>query len=188
LVANKYLVNKEANIDHNDLKNTLSNLAYVYSVRDLEEEISDIGSQANFGIPGLLSMMFFVAVIASLTSAFAFSAIIMERRKREFAVLQTIGASRKQIYKTALGENALMMLTSVIWGIIIGIGASFQLNGLFAFIGVVLGREGVPRIVEIPWLTIGIIGIATYTGMLIATVISIRSAARQDLSVATRVV
>ncbi|MHA1911136.1 MAG: FtsX-like permease family protein [Candidatus Kariarchaeaceae archaeon] len=188
LLAGKYLVNRESNMDHNDLKNSLSNLVNVYSVRDLEEEKSELGSQANFGIPGLLSMMFFVAVVGSLTSAFAFSAIIMERRKREFAVLQTIGASRRQIYKTALGENALMMLTSVVWGIIIGIGASFQMNGLFIFIGIILGRGGVTRIVEIPWGTIAIIGIATYAGMLVATVLSVRSAARQDLSVATRVV
>jgi len=112
----------------------------------------------------------------------------MKRRKREFAVLQTLGASRGQVYKTAIGENALLMLISVVLGILLGIGVSYQMNGFFEFIGEILGRGELDRVVYIPWGTVLIIGLLTLAGMLSAVALSARSAARQDLAVATRVI
>jgi hypothetical protein len=76
----------------------------------------------------------------------------------------------------------------VVWGIIIGLGITFQFNGVFEIFGIFLGGGPLNREVIFPWLTIIIIGIFTTLGMLLATALSVRSAARQDLSVATRVV
>lgn len=153
------------------------------------EELDRLSNQKGaFGIPGLLSLDFLVAISAALISTFAFSAIIMERRSKEFAVLRAIGARKSQIYKLALGENFLMIGAAVIWGSIIGIGITYQFNGVFEVFGIFLGSGPLDRIVTFPWLTVTLIGIATTLGMLIATMISVRSAANQDLSLATRVV
>ena len=153
------------------------------------EELDRLSNQKGaFGIPGLLSLDFLVAISAALISTFAFSAIIMERRSKEFAVLRAIGARKTQIYKLALGENFLMIGAAVIWGSIIGVGITYQFNGVFEVFGVFLGSGPLDRIVTFPWLTVTLIGIATTLGMLIATMISVRSAANQDLSSATRVV
>ena len=142
----------------------------------------------NWGIPGLLTMMFIVALIASLTISFTFSSIIMKRRLREFAVLRTLGASRGQVYKIAISENAVLMMVSVIWGIMIGLGLGYMMNGFFEIVGEILGRGILERVVFIPWLQLGFIALATFVGMLLAVALSAISAARQDLSVATRVI
>lgn len=188
LEATRYLVAIGGNADRKEVEKGFDRLDGILDVRDLEEEKGDIGNQMNFGIPGLLTMMFITALVASITSAFAFSAIIMKRRKREFAVLQTLGASRGQVYKTAIGENSILMLISVVLGTIMGIVVSYQMNGFFELMGQILGRGELARVVFIPWWTIIIIGLVTLAGMLLAVALSARSAARQDLAVSTRVI
>lgn len=137
-----------------------------------------------YGVSGLLSLDFVISLLASLISAFAFSAIIMEKRKHEFAILRSIGAKKKHIYKLALGENTLMMLTASIWGIFLGIGIAQLFNGVFMFVSMISGTfSSVQRLVEIPILELIIISAITFLGMLGATVASIRSAANQDIAV-----
>ena len=46
-----------------------------------------------FGTPGLLSLQFVVASLASVASAFVFLSLVLTQRKRELAILQAIGAS-----------------------------------------------------------------------------------------------
>jgi ABC-type lipoprotein release transport system permease subunit len=186
--ASTYLVGALSGADAAKLNTDLIRLAGVTKVFDLEHEIDDIGNQVNYGMPGLLTMMFITALIASLTIAFTFSSIIMKRRLREFAVLQTLGASRGQVYKTAVSESAVLMLVSVIWGILVGLALSFMMNGFFEIIGDFLGRGTLKRVVFIPWAQLGLIALATFLGMLLAVAMSAISAARQDLSIATRVI
>jgi ABC-type antimicrobial peptide transport system permease subunit len=160
----------------------------VIDVRELDKEIEDISDQLNFGIPGLLTMMFIVSIICVFTSAFAFSSIIIKRRMREFAVLQTVGATRGQIYKIAIGENALVMFVSVVLGLLVGSGLSYQMNGFFGLIGEMLGRGSLERVVFLPWVLILLISGAIFIGMLLAVAVSAINAARQDLAISTRVV
>ncbi len=173
----------------NTLKKDLAQLNNFNTLRSLYEELNSEATKiGNFGITGLLTLNFMVAVSAALISTFAFSAILMERRKREFAVLRAIGSRKSQIYKLALGENTMLVLTSVIWGSIIGMGITYQFNGVFELFSVFLGGGTLNRIVAIPFGTLITIGLLTTIGMLIATIISVRSAANQDLSTATRVI
>ena len=186
--ASAYLVGASSDADAARLNADLIRLAGVTKVVDLELEIEGIGNLVNYGMPGLLTMMFIIALIASLTIAFTFSSIIMKRRLREFAVLQTLGASRGQVYKTAVSESAVLMLVSVIWGVLVGLALSFMMNGFFEIIGDFLGRGTLRRVVFIPWALLALIALATFLGMLLAVAMSAISAARQDLSIATRVI
>ena len=183
-----YLVEASSDASRSQLTTDLNKLEGVTNVIDLEHELDNIGNEMNWGIPGLLTMMFIVALIASLTISFTFSSIIMKRRLREFAVLRTLGASRGQVYKIAISENAVLMMVSVIWGIMIGLGLSYMMNGFFEIVGEILGRGTLERVVFIPWLQLGLIALATFLGMLLAVALSAISAASQDLSVATRVI
>ncbi|TFH26932.1 MAG: ABC transporter permease [Promethearchaeota archaeon] len=153
--------------------------------RSFYYELEKLNSAAQgYGISGLLSMDFVISLLASLISAFAFSAIIMEKRKHEFAILRSIGAKKKHIYKLALGENALMMLTASIWGIFLGIGIAQLFNGVFMFVSMISGTfSSIERLVVIPILKLVIISAVTFLGMLGATVVSIHSAANQDIAV-----
>lgn len=186
--ANTYLINVKNNVDRNKLENKFTILSGYTEIHNSEREISEIGQANNYGIPGLLTMMYLTSLVAAIISAFAFSAIIMERRKREFAVLQTVGAQSSQIYITAFGENFLIMLTSVFWGILAGLGLSYMMNGFIQFIGSFLGRGDLPRTIIINWEMILLNGVIILAGMLIATLLSVISSVRQDLTEATRTI
>ena len=188
LGSTKYLVGVSKGSSISRTGDRLEVLEGVTNVATLKKEIDNIGNQNNWGIPGLLTMMFIASLIAALTISFTFSSIIMKKRQREFAVLQTIGASRGQVYKIAISENSVLMAISVILGITIGIGLSFLMNGFFGIIGELLGRGTLVRLVFIPWFQLILIGVATFIGMLLAVALSAISAARQDLSVSTRVI
>ena len=188
LGSTKYLVGVSKGSSNSRMRDRLEVLDGVTNVANLEKEIDNIGNQNNWGIPGLLTMMFIASLIAALTISFTFSSIIMKKRQREFAVLQTIGASRGQVYKIAISENSVLMMISVILGITIGIGLSYLMNGFFGIIGELLGRGILDRLVFIPWFQLILIGVATFIGMLLAVALSAISAARQDLSVSTRVI
>ncbi|MHA1519830.1 MAG: FtsX-like permease family protein [Promethearchaeota archaeon] len=163
---------------------------YISGHRSYYDELSEINTtEENYGISGLLSLNFIVSLVAALISAFSFSAILMERRKHEFAILRSIGAKRRHIYKMALGENSLMMLTASIWGIFIGIGISYLFNGVFIFINsIVGGLTALNRVVVVPGWELVIISAVTFLGMMLATGLSVKSAANQDLSLATKVI
>jgi len=185
-----YLADVGKGEDTSDVRKGLDRNLNVSDYRDLAQEKGDISDQINFGIPGLLTMMFVASLIAVFTSAFAFSSIIIKRRMREFAVLQTVGASRWQVYKIAVGENALVMFVSVVMGLLVGIGLSYLMNGFFELLGLILGigSGSLQRLVFFPWpVILGISG-AIFVGMLIAVAVSAVSAARQDLAVSTRVI
>lgn len=162
----------------------------VTSHRSFYDELYDINTtKEGYGITGLLSLNFIISLVAALVSAFSFSAILMERRKHEFAILRSIGAKKRHIYKMALGENSLMMLTASAWGIFIGVGISYLFNGVFIFINMMIGGQmSFTRTVVIPGLELLIISAVTFIGMMVATMLSVKSAANQDLSMATKVV
>ncbi|MCH8908131.1 MAG: ABC transporter permease [Candidatus Heimdallarchaeota archaeon] len=192
--ASKYLLkmkegNSMSDSDINLIKEVFRQDPIFTSHRSLKNEIDDFqAGGSSFGIPGLLSLNFIVSVSAAIISTFAFTAILMERRKGEFAVLRAIGAKKAQIYKIAIGENILFVTTSVIWGIIIGSGIIYLFNGIFVAFNFILGGGPLTRQIIFPWASIILIGIVTTIGMLLATLLSVRGAAKQDLSVATRVV
>ena len=162
----------------------------ITSHRSYYEELEEINTtKEGYGITGLLSLNFIISLVAVFVSAFSFSAILMERRKHEFAILRSIGAKKNHIYKMALGENSLMMLTASAWGIFIGVGISYLFNGVFIFINMIVGGQmSLNRTVVIPGLELLIISSVTFIGMMLATLLSVKSAANQDLSLATKVV
>ena len=190
LNATLYLLDMKNGASRSEVRKGLDRNINISDYRDLAQEKEDIVDQINFGIPGLLTMMFVASLIAVFTSAFAFSSIIIKRRMREFAVLQTVGASRWQVYKIAVGENALIMFISVAMGLLVGIGLSYLMNGFFELLGQILqiGSQNLERLVFFPWPIILGISAAIFIGMLGAVAFSAVSAARQDLAVSTRVV
>ncbi|MHA2252324.1 MAG: ABC transporter permease [Candidatus Kariarchaeaceae archaeon] len=192
--ASRWLVktNKGMKMSSNDInlfREELQQIQYYSSDISLKKELDNLKSGSGaFGIPGLLSLDFIVSVSAALISTFAFVSILMERRRYEFAVLRAIGAKKLQIYKLAIGESTLMILTAVIWGIIIGAGITYIFNGVFVVFSIFLGGGFLDRQIVFPWISVILIGLGMTLGMLLATLLSVRGAARQDLSMATRVV
>lgn len=171
-----------------DIQLTLDGMTGIKSERSYYYEKAKINTTSQgYGVTGLLSLDFIISLIAAIITAFAFSAILMERRKHEFAIFRAIGAKKKHIYKLALGENILMMLTASLWGIFLGTGIAYLFNGVFVFVSMFTGSTtSFERLVMIPTLELIVICSITFIGMLIAALLSIRSSANQDLAMGVK--
>jgi putative ABC transport system permease protein len=171
-----------------DTQLTLEEMSEISSHRSFYYEKAKIDTTTQgYGVTGLLSLDFIISLIAAIITAFAFSAILMEKRKHEFAILRAIGAKKKHIYKLALGENGLMMLTASLWGIFLGTGIAYLFNGVFIFVSMMTGGAGsFERLVMVPTIELIVICTITFIGMLGAALMSIRSSANQDLALGVK--
>ena len=134
-----------------------------------------------------------VSLIASTLATFIFMSILMEQRKKEFAIMRSYGASKGQVYKVVFSESIIFLLTSVFWGLVIGIGLSMLFNGFFEFIeifitpfSVMASGSGLERILifdpQSLFLTIGL----SFVSMLLATYLSVRSTLKASVSTVVR--
>jgi len=135
-----------------------------------------------FGTPGLLSMMFVVAALASISSAFVFLSLVLSQRKRELAILQAIGASPNQVIRLVLFEIMSILLVSMVLGVTLGLAVSESFNGFFSIFGFIfqlfLGQSTpIDRDLVWPWLEI----IAVNGLVLVAVVLSLLFTTRRAL-------
>ena len=135
-----------------------------------------------FGTPGLLSMMFVVAALASISSAFVFLSLVLSQRKRELAILQAIGASPNQVIRLVLFEIMSILLVSMVLGVTLGLAVSESFNGFFSIFGFIfqlfLGQSNpIDRDLVWPWLEI----IAVNGLVLIAVILSLLFTTRRAL-------
>jgi putative ABC transport system permease protein len=68
--------------------------------------------------------------------------ITVAQRMREFAMLRTLGASRRQVLRSVVAEALLVGLGSSLIGLLAGFGLAPGLNGLFKAFGASLPQEG----------------------------------------------
>ena len=93
-----------------------------------------------------------VAVLVGAFIIFNTFSITVVQRTREFAMLRTIGASRRQILASVVGEAFLIGLTASVIGILNGIVFAWGLNKLFGAIGFGLPATGL----VLSWQTIAV--------------------------------
>jgi putative ABC transport system permease protein len=93
--------------------------------------------------------------IAVLVGAFiifnAFSMTVAQRR-REFAMLRALGASRRQVLISITGEALVMGIVASLIGLVAGFGVAAGVNAVFTAVGIDIPRSGLimePRTVAI---------------------------------------
>ena len=169
---------------------------YVITIKTLQGEIDKSYEikQMDFGIPGLLTADFIISLLTATLATFIFMSILMEKRKKEFAILRSYGASDRQIYKIVFSETIVLLLTSVIWGLILGLGLSVLFNPYFETMDVFItplsvlsgGGGGLKRVLIFDWgsliFTLGV----TFLAMILSTFFSVRSASRAKISTVVR--
>ena len=77
--------------------------------------------------------------------------ITVAQRIREFGLLRTLGASRRQILWSVVGESLAIAVVGSLAGLVGGVGAAIGLRSLFKAIGIDLPSSGVvfePRTVD----------------------------------------
>ncbi len=122
---------------------------------DQSAEISDaIGSFLN---PALLSFGGVAVLVGAFTIFNAFTMTVAQRR-REFAMLRALGASRRQVLLSITGEALVMGVLASVVGLVVGLGFAVAINALMKVANVDIPLSGLvmePRTV-IVGLVVGI--------------------------------
>ena len=140
-----------------------------------------------FGTPGLLSMMFVVAALASVSSAFVFLSLVLSQRKRELAILQAIGASPNQVVRLVLFEIMSILLVSMVLGVTLGLAVSESFNGFFGVFGFIfqlfLGQSApIDRDLVWPWLELVAVNGLVLGAVVLSLLFTTRRALDADLA------
>jgi len=123
---------------------------------DQTKEVSEAIGQ--FLTPVLLSFGGVAVLVGAFIIFNAFSMTVAQRR-REFALLRALGASRRQVLWSITGEALIMGVLASLVGLFAGLGVATGVNALFQAGGVDIPRSGLvmePRTVIVA-LAVGIV-------------------------------
>jgi putative ABC transport system permease protein len=126
-------------------------------VEQAKQEAADIGGFIDILGYALLA----IGVVSTIAGAFIiFNTfwITVGQRIKELALLRTLGASRRQVLASVIGEAAIVGLLSSALGIVAGLGIAKGIAGLFDLIGFGLPVAGMR-------LSVGIVVLAFAVGM-----------------------
>ena len=107
-----------------------------------------------------------VAIIVGAFIIFNAFSITVAQRTREFAMLRSLGASRRQVLLTVLGEALVMGVAASVVGLLAGLGVAKGINALFKAVGADIPTAGLtlePRTIIVA-LGVGI-GVAVLAAM-----------------------
>ena len=114
-------------------------------VKTGEQEATDESDSIKSSLSFLNILLLVFAGIAVFVGAFiifnTFS-ITVAQRTREFALLRTMGASRRQVLRSVMLEALIVGLTASILGLLLGIVTAQGINALFKAFGADLPQEG----------------------------------------------
>ena len=99
------------------------------------EATNQINQALSFFSTGLLVFAFIALFVGAFTILNTFS-IIVGQRTRELALLRIVGASRRQVFRSVLGEAAIVGLVSSLIGIGLGVLSAIGLEALLRGFGV----------------------------------------------------
>ena len=103
----------------------------------VNENTNQINSALGFFSTALLVFGFIALFVGGFTILNTFS-IIVGQRTRELALLRIVGASRRQVFRSVVGEAAIVGLVSSLIGLGLGVLAALGLEALLSGFGVTL--------------------------------------------------
>ena len=106
-----------------------------------EESASDITDSLGFLKIGLL-VFAGVAVLVGGFLIFNTFAVTVAQRSREFALLRTLGASRRQVLNSVIAETLVIGFVASVAGILVGVVLAPALRALLASFGIELPSTG----------------------------------------------
>jgi putative ABC transport system permease protein len=84
-----------------------------------------------------------VAVFVGAFIIFNAFSITVAQRRREFAMLRALGASRRQVLAAVVGEALTMGATASLLGLVAGLGVARLINALFKAVGADIPASGI---------------------------------------------
>jgi putative ABC transport system permease protein len=101
----------------------------------VNEQASAINNALSFFSTALLVFAFIALFVGGFTIVNTFS-IIVGQRTRELALLRMVGASRRQLFRSVLGEAAMVGLVASLLGIGLGLLVALGLEALLRAFGI----------------------------------------------------
>ncbi len=138
----------------------------VYTYEDVLNEVEDVQGRF-YGIPGLLSIDYIISITTILIGVSTFMFMIINKRKREFAILISEGTSKKQLIKLVLCEILSIAIFSILFGFVIGFLSAYQFNSFFD----VFDLATFNRLLYIPVISLVITLISSFVAIILATLI-----------------
>ncbi len=105
-------------------------------------ESSDASTSINSFLQPALLAFGGVAVFVGAFIIFNAFSITVAQRRREFAMLRALGATRRQVLAAVTGEALAMGITASLLGLVAGLGVAKAVNALFKAIGADLPTGG----------------------------------------------
>jgi ABC-type lipoprotein release transport system permease subunit len=181
--------NEQSKICGNFLKELRSQILLqdsVVSATDWQTEYDEVKRNGGliFGTPGILTLQYVVAVFAALASSIVFLSLILSRRRRELAILQSIGASVSQLSRLVVFEVISVFTFSLLLGGLLGMGVARTFTGLFSIFGglfqlLLQSQVIIDRELVWPWAQLlavnGLVFVVVFIALLLTTFQSIRS-------------
>lgn len=115
--------------DQEQLRESINGLPQVQglTLRTGQDEIEHRIQQMSHGSTALTGILLGFAVVALFVSALVISntfAILTAQRVRELALLRCVGATRRQIFRSVLGEAAVIGAFGSAFGLLLGLGCA----------------------------------------------------------------
>jgi putative ABC transport system permease protein len=143
-------------------------------VRTGAQEAKKASDATNSFLSFLRTFLLAFAAIALFVGSFVIAnslSITIAQRTREFAVLRTLGATRRQVMRAILLESLVVGIAASIIGLLVGLGLARGLFSLFNAVGFTLPNSGI--VVEGRTIAVAII-----VGVLVTVLASLRPAVR----------
>lgn len=133
------------------------------------------------GIAGALTLGFMAGAVLAALGFAVHAAISVEARRTEFAVLQSLGVSRRQQTLSLLAENAALILFSLLSGTLLGLAVARL--ALPSVIVTADGSQPLPGVlVDVPLATVATLEIVML--VMLVTVVAVQAGAAARLPVA----
>ncbi len=159
-------INTTTNNLKTELLNSFEWISEVNTYDDVLREVED--AQGRFyGIPGLLSIDYIISISSIIIGISIFMFMIINKRRKEFAILIAEGTSRKQLIKLVLCEIISLALFSTLFGFVIGFLSAFQFNSFFD----VFDLATFNRLLHIPIASLIITVIGSFIVIILAALI-----------------
>ncbi|MCH2657835.1 MAG: ABC transporter permease [Dehalococcoidia bacterium] len=121
------------------------------------------------GWSGILAISFGAVLLLSSIGFLIYSYLSAQQRGLEFAILRTLGLSRKQIFSIALVEQAFVVITGVVLGTLVGLQTGNLMMSFMAF-----NEKGLPItppfLLDVSWSEIFLVWAILGSVIIITTV------------------
>jgi putative ABC transport system permease protein len=143
-------------------------------IRRLSLDIFD----RTFAITWVLELAALIVGLFGVSVAFGVQAL---SRRREFGMLRHLGMSRRQVAAMLAGEGALTAGVGTVFGLVLGTAIGIMLIE-------VINRQSFHWSMELhmPWLELGLLGVAITACAMVTAVVSARSVMQTDVIAAVR--